>query len=117
VTVSSGKVMLTGTVEWEFQRKSAEHDVHKLAGVRSVDNAIRLAPKATPANVKATIEEALVRNAETDARAIRVIVDEGHHVRLEGKVRTWAERVAAERAAWSAPGVNSVEDRLAIDHI
>lgn len=117
ITVSSGRVTLTGTVEWQYQRKAAEDDIRKLAGVRSFNNAITLAPQATSENVKAKIEDALVRNAETDAQAIRVVVDEGHHVRLEGKVRTWNERVAAETAAWSAPGVNSVDDRLAIDHI
>jgi osmotically-inducible protein OsmY len=29
-------------------------------------------------------------------------------------VRSWFEREEAERAAWAAPGVRSVEDRIAI---
>jgi osmotically-inducible protein OsmY len=39
---------------------------------------------------------------------------EGGKVRLEGRVHAWSERSAAERAAWSAPGVNTVEDRLTV---
>jgi osmotically-inducible protein OsmY len=35
-------------------------------------------------------------------------------VTLEGKVRAWRERNVAEQAAWAAPGVVAVEDRLTI---
>ena len=35
-------------------------------------------------------------------------------VTLNGNVRSWAERKAAEQAAWAAPGVTEVDDRLAI---
>jgi hyperosmotically inducible protein len=31
---------------------------------------------------------------------------------LEGNVSSWGERYAVENAAWSAPGVKSVEDRM-----
>jgi len=33
-------------------------------------------------------------------------------VTLNGGVKSWAERDAAENAAWAAPGVDAVEDRL-----
>jgi osmotically-inducible protein OsmY len=56
----------------------------------------------------------LKRNAELEAASIRVVVDDGK-VTLEGKVKAWFERGLAERAAWSAPGVKAVEDRLTLD--
>jgi osmotically-inducible protein OsmY len=68
----------------------------------------------TIADVKANIEAALKRQAELDARAIRVSVTGGDHVVLEGKVDNWSERRAAEDAAWSAPGVMSVDDLITV---
>ena len=35
-------------------------------------------------------------------------------VKLEGKVHSWHERQLAEQAAWSAPGVTAVDDRIRV---
>ena len=63
---------------------------------------------------KQRIESALRRNAEIEAREIKVDVLDNGAVRLEGRVRAWSERRAAERACWSAAGVKTVEDRITI---
>lgn len=84
-----------------------------LAGVVGVANQIEITPRASVPDVKQRIEDALKRDAETDAQAIRVHVSDGR-VTLEGKVKAWSERQAAERAAWSSPGVRMVEDRISI---
>ncbi|UFX49221.1 BON domain-containing protein [Bradyrhizobium sp. 41S5] len=114
VLVRDGWVTLSGNVDWHFQKRAAEDDVKKLSGVSGLSNNIQVAPRIKPENVKAKIEGALKRHAETQAKAVHVTVRNNDNVLLEGKVANWQERRAIEQAAWSAPGVQSVEDRMTI---
>jgi len=113
VIVDKGWVTLEGQLEWNYQRQEAERAVRRIKGVKSVINAIALAPRATPSEVKHKIEEAFRRSAEIDASRVVVEANRGEVV-LKGTVRSWAERQEAERAAWAAPGVTKVENRIAI---
>jgi osmotically-inducible protein OsmY len=88
--------------------------VRDLAGVVGVTNRIEIASRASAFDVKKRIEDALKRNAEIEAQAIRVNVLDGGKITLDGKVHAWSERRAAERAAWSAPGVKVVDDRITV---
>jgi osmotically-inducible protein OsmY len=115
VTVSKGWVTLRGDVEWQFQKEDAERVARRIAGVRGVTNLIVVRPRMTPTDLKRKIEEALVRSAELDAQRIQVEI-QGSKVVLRGTVRSWLEREAAERAAWSAPGVTEVENRIVVTY-
>jgi osmotically-inducible protein OsmY len=114
VKVQEGWVTLTGKVEWQYQKTAAADAVRDLAGVVGVTNRIEIASRASAFDVKKRIEDALKRNAEIEAQAIRVNVLDGGKITLDGKVHAWSERRAVERAAWSAPGVKVVDDRITI---
>lgn len=106
-------VVLTGRVEWNYQREGAFRAVQKLRGVRSVANLIEIAPKPTATDTEHRIRTALVRNASIDADRIAVRVN-GTEVTIAGRVRSWAERTQAENAAWSSPAVTRVHNELLV---
>lgn len=113
--VKNGWVTLEGEVEWNYQREYAERAVRWVKGVKGVSNLIRLKPRVAPApeEIKQKIEEAFRRSALLDANRITVETH-GSEVVLRGTVRSWAEREEAERAAWLAPGVTRVNNRIAV---
>ena len=113
VRVQNGWVTLEGKVEWQYQRNAAASAIRDLAGVVGISNLIAVAPRPTSSDVKRRIEDAFRRDAELEAQAIQVNVLDGK-VTLDGTVKRWSERQAAEHAAWSAAGVKSVEDHLRI---
>jgi len=113
VIVERGWVTLEGTVDYYYQKSAAESDVRYIAGVRGVTNAIVVTPKVSPTDIRLKIEEALKRSAQLDASRISVET-EGSKVILSGTVRSWAEREEAEMAAWAAPGVTEVENRIKV---
>lgn len=113
VVVNNGWVTIEGQVEWDFQRSAAERSIRYLIGVVGVTNNLTVKPRVSTADVKHKIEDAFKRNAELDARRVDVSALDGN-VTLRGNVSSWAERNEAQHAAWSAPGVRSVENLITI---
>ena len=113
--VKNGWVTLEGELEWNYQREYAERAVRWIKGVKGVSNLIRLKlrDQPRPEEIKQKIEEAFRRSALVDANRVTVETHGGEVV-LKGTVRSWAEREEAEHAAWLAPTVTRVDNRLAV---
>jgi osmotically-inducible protein OsmY len=113
LTVSRGWVTLEGKVDWDFQRRAAYNVVRDLRGVCGVSNMIELKQGAKPSQIRENIEAAFRRNAQLDAEHVSVQAD-GNRVTLRGTVASWSEKESAERAAFSAPGVTGVDNRIEV---
>ncbi|MDA9555542.1 BON domain-containing protein [Pelobium sp.] len=114
IKVEDGIIKLEGEVEWDYQRNNAKMAVENLTGVRSVINLITVKPKLTAADIQRKISAALHRSATVDSEKIMAEVI-GSKVVLTGKVRSFAEKEDAENAAWAAPGIVNVENKLEIE--
>lgn len=115
VLVEKGWVTLSGQVEWEYQRRTAENAIRYLLGVTGVSNQIGIKPTVSLAVVRSDIEDALKRSAASEAKKIAVEV-QGSSVTLSGSVHSWSERDTARQSAWRTPGVTHVTDNIAVSY-
>lgn len=112
-TVRKGWITLEGEVEWKYMKNAAENVVQHLSGVKGVSNMITIKPNLTSTELKSSIRSAFERSALLDANKIEVETS-GSQVVLRGNVRNYTERDEAERVAWSAPGILSVDNNLVV---
>jgi osmotically-inducible protein OsmY len=112
--VDSGVVTLTGMAEWQYQRDEAEFIAANILGVVDVWNEIELTG-ATPSasDVQSSIKSAFKRNAKIDAEDLTVETKNGT-ITVKGVVASWSEHDEAISAAWAAPGVRKVEDKILV---
>lgn len=113
VTVEGGIVKLSGKVDWHYQKNLAFEDASKISGVLRIENSIQVAPPVATTDIRHRIEQAFERQADLEAESITVQA-QGGKVTLTGQVSSWNKRNLAERAAWAAPGVTQVEDKLIV---
>jgi osmotically-inducible protein OsmY len=111
--VKDGVVTLKGKVDYRFQRDEAEASILNLHGVREIRDELEVRNTWLADDVRERIEQAFRRNVQVAADGIRIEVVDGT-VTLEGTVDSWMERNTAIDAAWTAPGVQDVDDKLVI---
>jgi osmotically-inducible protein OsmY len=114
-SVKDGVVTLTGTANWQYQREAAEDTAANILGAVEVIDEVRLEVMAKSADVKGSITKALERSAKVQADNLSVDTYNGS-VTISGTVGSWAEHDAVIAAAWSAPGVTSIDDLVLVDY-
>jgi osmotically-inducible protein OsmY len=112
-TVKNGVVTLTGTVDHRHERDEAEKTVRNMRGVQGINDEIKVDNPGMAADVSERVEKAFERSAQLDASDVRIEALD-RTVTLNGSVRSWAEHDAALGAAWAAPGVKDVKDKLEV---
>ena len=115
--IQDGYVTLSGAVDWQYQRDEATFVAGNVLGVTGVDNEILVGgdDAHTAGEVSDDIQKAFKRDAKIDADSLAVAASAGT-VTLTGSVRSWSEHDAALAAAWAAPGVTTVNDRLVVTY-
>jgi osmotically-inducible protein OsmY len=110
-----GLVTLTGTAAWHYQREAAESRTTGVPGVAGIDNAVILTPAPGARDAADAIGGAFRRDAVLAAEVLSVETSSGGLVIVSGTVGSWAAHDHAVAAAWSAPGVTRVEDRIRVE--
>jgi osmotically-inducible protein OsmY len=115
IKVEGGWITLEGQLAWNFEREAARDSVKDLAGVSGVSNNIKIKSESRDAIERVDIESALRRNSAINDDNISVDVS-GTKVTLTGTVASWYQRDEAEKTAWNAPGVWSVDNELVVEY-
>ncbi len=113
--VSDGFVTLKGSAAWQNQREEADFVAANVLGVVDVFDEITLKTRPQAKAIEEEIKSAFKRNAALDADDLSVTTSSGT-VRLKGAVNSWVEHDEAIAAAWAAPGVTDVDDRILVEY-
>jgi osmotically-inducible protein OsmY len=113
--VDNGHVVLTGDVDFLYQKEIAAERVAELEGVSGVSNRITVRPPKTAdtREIKRQIVSALHRHANIEASRVDVSVVDGQ-VTVEGTVDTPRERDLIKEAIRGTGGVHDIVDNLRV---
>ena len=116
ITVDDGWVTTKGEVEWMFEKEAVRQAIENIQGVRGISNLVSVMSKATLniSAIKKKIASAFHRSASINSNNI-VVETIANKLILKGIVQSYAEKLDAEHAAWNAPGVTVVENKLEVD--
>jgi osmotically-inducible protein OsmY len=112
--VEDGHVTLEGEVQWKHQKDAAQNAVAKVGGIKMLSNHIRIKAETADDVEQKDIEQAIARNWAMNDQEILVAVVT-NKVTLSGIAHSFYQKEEAERMAWNAPGVWSVENEIIIE--
>jgi len=111
---AGGVVTLSGTAIWQHQRDEAEFICASVPGVIAVDDEISLNPAPGDGDIAQGVSASYRRSARLSRYGLSVDSPHHHVLIVSGAVSSWAEHDDALAAAWSAPGVTEVYDRVVV---
>ena len=115
IEVEDGHVTLDGKLEWNHQKEAAQQSASHVEGIKVLTNHIEIETDNPEDIEKADIEQAIARNWAMNNQDIQVYVS-ANKVTLNGIVHSYYQKEEAERMAWNAPGVWTVNNELLIDY-
>lgn len=111
---AGGVVTLSGTAVWQHQRDEAESVCASVPGVTAVDDEIALNPAPGDGDIARGVSASFRRSARLSRYGLSVDSPYTGVLIVSGAVSSWAEHDDALVAAWSAPGVTEVHDRVVV---
>jgi len=111
---AGGVVTLSGTAIWQHQRDEAESVCATVPGVIAVDDEVSLNPAPGDGDIAQGVSASYRRSARLSRYGLSVDSPCTGVLIVSGAVSSWAEHHDALVAAWSAPGVTEVHDRVVV---
>lgn len=108
--VFEGVVTLTGSVPDEMRRVLIEQELLRLPEILDVRNHLEVASPPGDARTRLLI---LLQREGVPCDGVEVAEADGAVI-LSGRAASWFDRDAAERLAWTLPGVQSVDNRITL---
>lgn len=115
VEVEDGHVTLDGELQWNHQKETLQKSASNVAGIKVLTNNIKIITTNPDDIEKIDIERAIQRNWAMNNQDIQVYVS-GNKVTLNGIVHSFYQKEVAEKMAWNAPGVWTVNNELIVDY-
>jgi osmotically-inducible protein OsmY len=124
VAADDGTITLRGTVGSFREKREAKNATERVYGVGEVNNELEVRlldeSKREDAELRGDVLQALMLDGfvpdSVDAADELSVATANGTVTLTGAVRSWSEHDAAVAAAWAAPGVRDVDDRILVHY-
>jgi osmotically-inducible protein OsmY len=115
IKVEDGRVVLSGELNWNYQKEEAKNAIKNLEGITNVSNEITVKSSLVDALEKEAIEHNLRSSWALNADDINVNIS-GTKVILDGTVGSIYQKEEAGRIAWKTPGIWNLDNNLQIQY-